>query len=198
MAIFTRLQALLDKTRVIDFLGPLALRLYLAPIFWMAGSSKFSAFEDTAAWFGNPDWGLGLPFPTLLAFLAASTEILGAIMLLFGLGVRWISIPLMFTMLVAAFSVHWQHGWQAIADTKFCLFNCGDAQEAAVRLDKAREILQQYGNYDWLTEQGSFVVLNNGIEFAATYFIMLLVLFFIGAGRYASIDYWLGRKFQPV
>ena len=73
-----QLQALLDKTRAFDFLGPLALRLYLAPIFWMAGTSKFSAFEDTAAWFGNPDWGLGLPFPTLMAFLATSTELLGS------------------------------------------------------------------------------------------------------------------------
>jgi uncharacterized membrane protein YphA (DoxX/SURF4 family) len=192
-----QLQALLDKTRKVDFLAPLALRLYLAPIFWMAGAGKFSSFEDTAAWFGNPDWGLGLPFPTLMAFLAASTETLGAIMLLFGLGVRWISIPLMFTMLVAIFSVHWQHGWQAIADTKFCLFNCGDAQEAALRLDKAKEILQEHANYSWLTEQGSFVVLNNGIEFAVTYFIMLLVLFFIGAGKYASLDYWIARRFQP-
>jgi len=193
-----QLQALLDKTRAFDFLGPLALRLYLAPIFWMAGTSKFSAFEDTAAWFGNPDWGLGLPFPTLMAFLAASTETLGAIMLLVGLGVRWISIPLMFTMLVAIFKVHWQYGWQAIADSKFCLFNCGDAQEAALRLDKAKEILQEHANYDWLTEQGGFVVLNNGIEFAVTYFIMLLGLFFIGAGKYASLDDWIARKFSAV
>ena len=192
-----QLQALLDRTRAVDFFAPLALRLYLAPIFWMAGTSKFDAFEDTAAWFGNPDWGLGLPFPTLMAFLAAGTETLGAIMLLFGLGVRWISIPLMFTMLVAIFSVHWQHGWQAIADTKFCLFNCGDAQEAALRLDKAKEILQEHANYSWLTEQGGFVVLNNGIEFAVTYFIMLLVLFFIGAGKFASLDFWIARKFKP-
>lgn len=191
-----QLQALLDKTRAFDFLGPLALRLYLAPIFWMAGTSKFSAFEDTAAWFGNPDWGLGLPFPTLMAFLAASTETLGAIMLLVGLGVRWISIPLMFTMLIAIFKVHWQYGWQAIADSKFCLFNCGDAQEAALRLDKAKEILQEHANYSWLTEQGGFVVLNNGIEFAVTYLIMLLVLFFIGAGKYASLDDWIARKFK--
>lgn len=191
-----QLQALLDKTRAFDFLGPLALRLYLAPIFWMAGTSKFSAFEDTAAWFGNPDWGLGLPFPTLMAFLAASTETLGAIMLLVGLGVRWISIPLMFTMLIAIFKVHWQYGWQAIADSKFCLFNCGDAQEAALRLDKAKEILQEHANYSWLTEQGNFVVLNNGIEFAVTYLIMLLVLFFIGAGKYASLDDWVARKFK--
>jgi uncharacterized membrane protein YphA (DoxX/SURF4 family) len=46
-----------------------------------------------------------------------------------------------------------------------------------------------------LTSSGNFVVLNNGIEFSATYFIMLLALFFTGAGRYASVDYWIRRKF---
>ena len=67
--------------------------------------------------------------------------------------------------------------------------------EAAERLSRARSILKENGNYEWLTEQGSFVVLNNGIEFAATYFIMLLALFFIGGGRYVSIDYWIARHF---
>ncbi|WPL19204.1 hypothetical protein Thiowin_04314 [Thiorhodovibrio winogradskyi] len=37
-----RLQDLLDITRALDFLGPLALRLYLAPLFWMAGTKKFA------------------------------------------------------------------------------------------------------------------------------------------------------------
>ena len=194
MELLRSLHRLLNTTRIIDFLGPLALRLYLAPIFWMAGTGKLADMESTAAWFGNPDWGLGLPFPTAMAWLAASTETIGAVLLLIGLAVRWISIPLLITMVVAIVSVHWQHGWQAIADTKFCLVNCGDAQEAAERLGAAKDILQQHGNYDWLTGQGSFVVLNNGIEFAATYLIMLLVLFFIGAGRYFSVDYWINRK----
>ncbi|MGD8999135.1 MAG: DoxX family protein [Granulosicoccaceae bacterium] len=188
------LQGMLDRTRAVDFLGPLALRLYLAPIFWMAGKSKFDDFDSTAAWFGNPDWGLGLPFPELMAFLATTTELLGAILLLIGFAVRWISIPLMITMLVAMFSVHWENGWQAIADAKFCLFNCGDAQDASERLSVAKDILREHGNYDWLTGQGNITILNNGIEFAATYFIMLLVLFFIGAGNYLSIDYWLARS----
>jgi len=192
-----QLQALLDKTRAVDFLGPLALRLYLVPIFWMAGINKFNSFEDTAAWFGNPDWGLGLPFPTLMAFLATSTELLGAVLLLFGFGVRWISIPLMFTMLIAVLSVHWQNGWLAIAEGSG-IFATERTMGAVERLDRAKEILQENANYAWLTENGSFVVLNNGIEFAVTYFIMLLVLFFIGAGKYASLDYWLGRKFKPV
>lgn len=194
--LYSKMQSILDRTREVDFLAPLLLRLYLAPIFWMAGTSKYNSFEDTAAWFGNPDWGLGLPFPELMAFLATSTEIAGAIMLILGFGVRWISIPLMFTMIIAIFSVHWVNGWQAVADAKFCLFNCADANAAAEKLNAAKDLLKENGNYEWLTEQGSIVILNNGIEFAATYFIMLLALFFIGSGKYASVDYWLSKKFS--
>ena len=35
-------QNLLDKTRALDFLAPLALRLYLVPVFWMAGTKKLN------------------------------------------------------------------------------------------------------------------------------------------------------------
>lgn len=192
---FNRLQCMLDATRRADFLAPLALRLYLVPIFWMAGTKKFSAWDSTVAWFGNPDWGLGLPFPAVMAFLAAGTETLGAILLLTGLAVRWISIPLMITMVVAAVSVHWQNGWLAIAEGSG-LFATERTQGAIERLERGREILQQHGDYSWLTENGSFVILNNGIEFAATYFIMLLTLFFIGAGRYVSLDHWIARYYQ--
>lgn len=194
--ILLKLQALIDSTRMADFIAPLALRLYLAPIFWMAGTNKLSNMESTIAWFANPDWGLGLPFPALLAWMAALTEAGGAILLLTGLAVRWISVPLMVTMLVAMATVHWQNGWLAIAEGAQSLFASDRTIAAVERLDRAKEILQTHGNYEWLTENGSLVVLNNGIEFAATYFIMLLVLFFYGAGRIVSIDYWVHRKFQ--
>ncbi|WJW76044.1 DoxX family protein [Thiohalobacter sp. IOR34] len=189
------LQSALDTTRAADFLAPLALRLYLVPIFWMAGTRKFQDWDSTVAWFGNPDWGLGLPFPELLAFLAASSETLGAVLLLLGLAVRWISIPLMVTMIVAAVTVHWPNGWLAIAEATGP-FATERTIGAVERLQRAREILQEYGNYEWLTENGSLVMLNNGIEFAATYFIMLLTLFFIGGGRYLSLDYWIRRRFM--
>ncbi len=104
-----------DKLRLLDFLAPLALRLYLVPIFWMAGSKKFANFTSTAEWFGNNEFGLGLPLPYLLVFLVAAIEVLGALFLLFGFGVRLISIPLMITMAVAAFTVHWKNGLLAIA-----------------------------------------------------------------------------------
>jgi putative oxidoreductase len=107
--------------------------------------------------------------------------------------VRWISVPLMVTMVVAMFTVHWQNGWLAIAEGSQSLFSSDRTVAAIERLDKAKEILQTHGNYDWLTEHGSIVMLNNGIEFAATYFIMLLVLFFYGAGKYVAVDHWVAN-----
>lgn len=204
----SRVQALLDRARSLDFLAPLALRLYLAPVFFSAGLNKLSAFDATVAWFGNPDWGLGLPFPWLLAFMATAAELIGGVLLLLGLATRLISVPLMATMLVAIFAVHWPNGWFAIApsnaETSMArpLAALGiPAAEASLensagvgeRLGQARRLLQEHGHYDWLTEKGSFVVLNNGIEFAATYLLMLMVLFFHGAGRFLSLDYWVAR-----
>lgn len=192
MKLACKAQSLLNATRAVDFLGPLALRLYLVPILWMAGSKKLADIESTAAWFGNPDWGLGLPFPELMAWMASLTEAGGAILLFFGLAVRWISIPLMITMVIAAVTVHLQNGWLAIAEGSG-IFASERTAGAIERLDRAKDILRENANYDWLTENGSIVILNNGIEFAATYFIMLLVLFFIGPGK-ASIDHFICKS----
>ncbi len=194
MQFLTRLQEMLDATRKADFLGPLALRLYLVPVFWVAGMNKVNGFDNIVAWFGNPDWGLGLPFPTLMASLATGAEVIGAVALLIGLAVRWMSIPLMVTMLVAMFSTHWKNGWQAIADAK-SPFAGEDIAGAMERLDKATDILREHGNYDWLTETGNLVISNNGIEWAVTYFVMLLALFFTGAGK-ASLDHVVADYFK--
>jgi len=183
--VMNRLQDLLDQTRIADGLGLLLIRIYLFFPFWMGGTRKLSSPEHVIAWF---DQGLGFPFPTLMFWLAALTEAVGAVLLLFGLATRWISIPLMITMLVAAFAVHWEDGWYVIAQSS--------SEEIGVRLDRAKDILQEHGNYEWLTEHGNFAILGNGIEFAATYFIMLLVLFFAGGGRFLSADYWIARKFR--
>lgn len=209
--IANQLQNLLDKSRGIDFLGPLAIRLYLAPVMLAAGFHKMHGFEGVVDWFGNPDYGLGLPFPFFMAFLATATEIVGGFALLFGVALRWFAIPLMITMLVAAGTAHWQNGWFAIApsspDSSMAniLARVGfpgaeesleNSMEVGKRLNRAKEILREHGNYQWLTGRGGLVVLNNGIEFATTYFVMLLMLFFTGAGRYVSVDYWLWRRFR--
>jgi putative oxidoreductase len=196
VSIAARGQRLLDKLVVLDFIPSLLLRVYLAPILWMAGTQKLAHWSDTVEWFGNDDWGLGLPLPALMAFLAVSAEIGGAISLVLGLALRWMCIPMMFTMLVAAFSVHWQNGWLAIAEGMGA-FATERTMQAHERLQEAKEILMKYGDWEHLTEFGNFVILNNGVEFAVTYFIMLLALAFLGAGRWVSLDYWIRRRFMP-
>ena len=203
-----RIHDLLDATRKLDFLAPLLLRLFLSIVFISAGWNKAAGFESTVAWFGNPDWGLGLPFPAVMAFLATGAELVGGIFLLFGLATRYFAVPLMITMLVAALSVHWDNGWFAIAPSNpqtsmaqplaaigvpAAERSLDNSAEVGKRLDAAKGLLREHGQYRWLTEKGNFVILNNGIEFGATYFIMLLVLFFHGAGRYVSLDYWIAR-----
>jgi putative oxidoreductase len=189
------LHDVLNWTRKADWLAPLALRLYLAPIFWMAGMQKLNHFEDTVEWFGNSEWGLGLPLPGLMAALATGAELGGAISLLLGIALRYVTVPLMATMLVAIFSVHARNGWLAIAEG-MGLFATERTMAAADRLAEAREILMQHGDYERLTEYGSFVILNNGVEFAVTYLVMLLVLFFCGAGRWVSVDHYVLRWFE--
>jgi uncharacterized membrane protein YphA (DoxX/SURF4 family) len=190
------MQALLDKTRAIDFLGPAALRLFLAPIFFLAGMNKLGHVADVATWFDS----LGIPAPLVMAWLAGLTELLGGVLLLFGLAVRWISIPLMFTMVVAAGTAHWQNGWHALPESELTMpweWREDLIEGAIERRGKARDILREHGNYGWLTETGPVTILKNGIEFAATYFIMLLSLFFTGAGR-LSLDHLIHRKLEAA
>jgi len=192
MGLFTGLQRMLDATRALDFLAPLAIRLYLAPMFWIAGTHKLADMTATIARIG----GTGLPYSEYLAWATAITEIGGAVLLLVGLGVRWVSIPLMAVMATAAVTEHLQNGWLRIADATG-LFATDRTRGAIERLDQAKQILQAHGDYAWLTANGKFVVLNNGIELSVTYFILLLVLFFFGAGRFFSVDYWTRRATMP-
>lgn len=220
-------QRIIAKTSYLDGITALLIRLYLAPVFIMAGYNKLQfsdpditgvaqifANNNIVQWFGNAEWGLGLPFPELLANLAAWSEFFGGWLLLVGLLTRLVSIPLVITMIVAATTVHADNGWFAIAPSNSATssanvavwlgFDSGKASlansdEVAVKLERMREILAENGNTEWLYERGGIVVLNNGIEFATTYLLLLLALLLIGAGRFTSVDhylynYWLKPK----
>jgi len=93
---------------------------------------------------------------------------------------------------IAMTAVHWDNGWLALSDSTSWLAN-ERVIDAIPRKAKVIEILKEHGNYSWLTGRGPVTVLNNGIEFAATYFVMLLTLLFTGGGRYTSLDYLLAR-----
>ena len=191
-------QQIVARLQVADGIPLLLLRLYLAPVMIQAGWNKASSFDSIVDWFGNDDYGLGLPMPFVMAFLATAAELVGGVLLLLGALTRLVSIPLMVTMIVAMVSVHAKNGWLAIADASSWLADGTillneNIMAAPEKLAAAKSLLQEHGHYDWLTSSGNFVVLNNGIEFAATYFIMLLVLFIYGGGRFFSVDYYVNK-----
>ncbi|MDH3981175.1 MAG: DoxX family protein, partial [Gammaproteobacteria bacterium] len=172
-------------------------RIYLAPILIMAGYNKLAYAEHLGPYFAS----LGIPAPEIMVYVAALTELLGGIALLGGFAVRWVAMPLMFTMAVAATTAHWENGWHVLPETDLTVpweWRTDLIEDANIRKEKAREVLREHANYEWLTEAGSITILKNGIEFAATYFIMLLALFFMGGGKYFSLDYWIARIWRTT
>jgi putative oxidoreductase len=75
----------------------LVIRLYWGVAFAQTGWGKLMNLDRTAEFFG----GLGLPLPRLNAIMAGATECGGGILLALGLFARPVSVPLVFTMLVA-------------------------------------------------------------------------------------------------
>ncbi|MCH9025641.1 MAG: DoxX family protein [Proteobacteria bacterium] len=205
-------------TSHLDGVASLALRLILGPVLIVSGWEKLTG----ANYFGSMLESFPFPFnilpPELSWQMSIWIELIGGFLLLAGLAVRWISLPLMVMMFVAGYSVHLKNGWAAIAPsfpspvcvqgtTEYdtagpfktfveCLNTNERTIEGSKRLAKAKTILREHGNYRYLNGSGSIVKLNNGIEFAATYLVMLMALLIIGGGRYLSTDYWLARKFR--
>jgi putative oxidoreductase len=90
-------------------LPSLFFRIILAYGFYTPAMMKWGNINGIAEWFG----GMGIPFPTLNAYLAASTEIAAVILLALGFATRFISIPLIIIMLVAIITVHLGNGFEA-------------------------------------------------------------------------------------
>ncbi|WP_375724397.1 DoxX family protein [Arcobacter sp. KX21116] len=84
-------------------------RLVVAYGFYDPAMRKWADIGSIAQWFGS----IGIPFPTLNAYMAATTEILGVVLLTLGLLTRLISIPLIVVMVVAIFTVHIGNGFGA-------------------------------------------------------------------------------------
>lgn len=183
--------SIVKKCQSFDFLALLAIRMYLLPVIYEGAHSKVLGFSGTVAWFSTPvaHGGLGLPFPYFLALLATGTEVFGLICIALGLFTRVMAIPMIILMSVASSMVHLSHGWLAIASKDM---------ESAQRMDNFLVWLQQNfpGRYNYITQLGDPVILNNGMEFSITYFVMLLVLLFWGGGRFVSVDYWLVKLYN--
>ena len=77
-------QQIVTRLQVADGIPLLLLRLYLAPVMIQAGWNKASSFDSIVDWFGNDDYGLGLPMPFVMAFLATAAVLVGGVLLLLG------------------------------------------------------------------------------------------------------------------
>ena len=162
--------------RGLDFLPPLLLRLFLAPLLWVSGSSKLGlsfdpfvlmntdnpVFQATAAGVAK------IPFipealTNLLTMSIGILEIVGAFLLLIGFAVRWISLPLLALILM----------------TGFLALNGENV------IDAIKGLFNTYGYTD---------MNDSPFTTSLVYFIMLLTLFFMGAGRFFSVDWFLYRR----
>ena len=75
----------------------LVIRLYWGVSFALTGWGKLTHLDKTAEYFASLD----LPLPKLNALAAGSTECFGGALLAVGLFARPVSVPLIFTMIVA-------------------------------------------------------------------------------------------------
>lgn len=98
---------MISKSTTSD-LGLALIRAMLAAVFVYHGSQKlFGAFGGPGIdGFAGFLATLGVPFPGLGAVLAGAAELGGGLALAAGLLVRWAAVPLVFTMLVGAFTAH--------------------------------------------------------------------------------------------
>jgi len=75
----------------------LAMRLYWGWQFFQTGKGKLMDHEKVTVFFSS----LHIPMPSLNAYVAGGVECFGGLLLLVGLGSRLVSVPLIFTMIVA-------------------------------------------------------------------------------------------------
>ena len=102
----------LELTVLFGYLQSLSLllaRVSVAYGFFKPALVKWENLDATSTWFHK----LGIPMSDFFAFITASSEIIGVVLLFLGLFTRYISIPLMIVMLVAIFAVHIEHGFSA-------------------------------------------------------------------------------------
>lgn len=101
-------------------LGPLVARVTIAAVFIPAGLGKFGHMEKTIEYFQS----LGVPGASIQAPFVAGVELIGGILVLFGLGTRFISAALIGIMAVAIRTAKWEDfaGWDGLIEVSEFLY----------------------------------------------------------------------------
>jgi len=91
--------------------SPLLLRLIVGFGFMAHGWAKIS--RGTAG-FEKLLIQTGVPMHHLLSYVAPYTELIGGLAILIGLATRFVTVPLVVTMLTAMFTIHIHYGFSAV------------------------------------------------------------------------------------
>lgn len=166
-----KLRPLLDKfDYLVSYLqSPLLLiiRLYWGISFAQTGWGKLTHLDKTTAFFTD----LHLPMPRLNAMAAGFTECFGGALLVLGLFARPVSVPLIFTMIVAYLTAD-RDSLQPVLSDLHRFFTSFDF----------KALTSAFGNTDKLVSAAPFLFL----------FAALIVLIF-GPGKF-SLDALLFKK----
>lgn len=98
---FYRITSTIGKSLESPFL--LLIRLVWGWAFFMTGLGKLQDIQSVAGFFSN----LGLPFPSTQAFIVGLVEMLGGLLLIFGLFSRIASLALICVMIAALYFVNY-------------------------------------------------------------------------------------------
>lgn len=108
-------QKMYDISKVGNYFSSISLlfaRLIIAYGFYEPALNKLKDINGMASWYAS----IGIIYPTLSAYLSGIFEALGVVLLALGLFTRLISVPLIFIMIVAIYSVHFSHGFSSASN----------------------------------------------------------------------------------
>lgn len=98
---------MMDHNKKVDVLTLLG-RVFIAPLFLIAGYGKVVGFAGTVAYTAS----VGVPFPEVAVVVAIIVELLGGLMLLVGFQTRWTALALAVFTVITAFYFHTNFGDQ--------------------------------------------------------------------------------------
>lgn len=97
--------------RILSRLAPLPLRLIVGYGFIVHGYAKLSRGPET---FAAVLHTIGIPMPSLLAWLTTIVELIGGFALLVGAFVPIVSLPMAVVLLTALFTIHLPYGFFSV------------------------------------------------------------------------------------
>ena len=166
--------------RGLDFLPPLILRLFLVPLLWVSGQQKLGLFTSADAVWYNPMTWINTETYQAAAESMSGLPLIGNLADMLPALVGGLEVVGAFLLLIG-FAVRWI-SLPLLALIGLTAFVALNGQDIVAVL---KDLLMTHGYTD---------MSDSAFSKALIYFLMLLTLFFMGAGRFFSVDWFLHRR----